>query len=657
MLIKSKKFFYVPLSFLILLLPLTCLAEHASPVTSGLKYTDRYIQWRNPPLNNPIYVNLDNDQFLVDTWNRGVQLWDATKILYYSFSDPKVATSITYAPPGNLVGRERNWARIGTPNSGTLFVDYRNDTLLWWDGRRRLITAGIHLEKNDEHPHLLSLNKQHSLLCFMHSKKSRLVRLQQSGDKALLTWESINAPEALATLNAAGITGAVAGGLTEDIVFHACEWAIKNSPDSNIEPLSNGGVVEFMRDKGARVGIVSPEHDASAFSKLLFTHSGYDADIPLRNDMLMLIGDTDTLISSEIISGITRQTIQVPALLIPQVAPYGLELEDGSILMFAGLPPGCSPPYYRHPQHQSRCALPQPSFRYFPKDNRWQAEPSISTPYTIGYWWQTGNSYLVSQWARNDALVRKNGDVAWIEGGEAIDSEKEETPQVSVLKHWKPDVKNPNEKQAAPLRKARTQSTLIELDNGRLVVMGGYAQLERVALEKECFDCPDEFVSIGPFQAARSTEVLDESNAANPVWQGGPVAHYGGGRALKLSNGRVFKLSLIGDSDQQGYRAEISDAAFSNWEIAPSFPLAPALIRNVSVVGNRVIILTDKIQTIVWDDDSKSWLTWENWPKGVGDTSLWNNPLEPISITSLTDKSRVIVRYKSSFEIVNLPKE
>jgi hypothetical protein len=321
------------------------------------------------------------------------------------------------------------------------------------------------------------------------------------------------------------------------------------------------------------------------------------------------------------------------------------------------LPPSCSPPYYLHPQHRSRCALPQPSFRYFPQDKRWQVEPSISTPYTIGYWWQTGNSYFASQWARNDVLVRKNGDVAWIEGGEASDSEKEKTPQVSVLKHWKPDVKNPNGKQAAPLRKARTQSTLIELDDGRLAVMGGYAQLERVALEKECFDCPDEFVSIGPFQAARSTEVLDESNAVNLVWQGGPVAHYGGGRALKLSNGRVFKLSLIGDFDEQGYRAEIADSAFTNWEIAPSFPLAPALIRNVSVVGNRVIILTDKIQTIVWDDDSKAWLTWENWPKGVGDPSLWNNPLEPISITSLTDKSRVIVRYKNTFEIVNLPKE
>ncbi|NOT99736.1 MAG: hypothetical protein HOO97_11685 [Sideroxydans sp.] len=400
-------------------------------------------------------------------------------------------------------------------------------------------------------------------------------------------------------------------------------------------------------------------NDAPLLGKLLFPHSGYRADIPLRNNMLMLVGDGDDWDpsdNSEIISGSLGKTTQIAALPTPQVAPYGLELNDGTVLMFAGLPPSCGPSHYFHSNSLWRCSPPQPSFRYFPQDNLWQAEPSISIPYTRGYSWQTGNSGLASQWARNDALVRKNGEVAWIEGGEVFDSGIK-TPQVSVLKQWKPDAKNPNEKQATPLRKARTQSTLIELDDGRLAVMGGDAQLERVALEKECLDCPDEFVSIGPFQAETSTEVLNESNAANPVWQDGPVANYGGGRALKLANGRVFKLSLIGVFDEQGYRAEIADAGLTHWEIAPPFPLAPALIRNVSVVGNRVIILADKIQTIVWDDDSKSWLIWKNWPKGAGLQSNGFDPRAPISITSLANKKRVIVRYFDTFEIVNLPKE
>lgn len=419
-------------------------------------------------------------------------------------------------------------------------------------------------------------------------------------------------------------------------------------------------VPPFNAWQNALEDAIASMNDTPLLGKLLFPHSGYDADIPLHNNMLMLVGGGNQwhpTVDSEIISGTQGKTTQIAALPTPQVSPYGLELKDGSVLIFAGLPLTCGPSDYFFSNSLWRCSPPQPSFRYSPKENRWQAEPSIRVSYTRGYWWQTGNSDLASQWARNDALVRKNGEVAWIERGEVFDSEPENTPQVSELKHWKPDVGNQNEKQAAPLRKARRQSTLIELDDGRLVVVGGYAQLERVALEKECFECPDEFVSIGPFQAETSTEVLNESNAANPVWQDGPVANYGGGRALKLANGRVFKLSLIGGSDEQGYRAEIADAALTHWEIAPPFPLAPALIRNVSAVGNRVIILTDKIQTIVWDDDSKSWLIWKNWPRGAGLASNGLNPRAPISITSLANKKRVIVRYFDTFEIVNLPKE
>lgn len=345
---------------------------------------------------------------------------------------------------------------------------------------------------------------------------------------------------------------------------------------------------------------------------------------------------------SEIIS-VTKGKSQLAASLpTPLVSPYGLELKDGSVLIFGELPRTCHPAYY--PNQPQICLT---TFLYFPQENRWQALPNLTIPVTRGFSLQSGSS----QWVRNDALVRRNGDVVWIEGGEVFDSEKEKLPQTSSLMHWQESLQNQASQIVARLRKARKQSTVLELDDGRLVVIGGFAQLERVALKKECFfDCPDEFVSIGPFQAARSTEILDESNITTPFWQVGPLAHYGGGRALKLANGRIFKLSLISGSDEQGYHAEIADATFTNWGELPPFPLADTSIRNLSVVGNKVVMLTNKNQTVAWDDDAKTWLIWTEWPKGAG-----SGDNRPISITALADAKRVLIRYSNSFEIVNLP--
>lgn len=423
------------------------------------------------------------------------------------------------------------------------------------------------------------------------------------------------------------------------------------SVGANIEPLSNGNAVVFMRDNpGGQVGLIAPTHDDLPIDKLQLPRYRYDGEIALHDGGLVLVGGGDEWnpsVRSEILDAATGQAHQIASLPMPLVSPYGLELKDSGVLVFGGLPARCGPSFYWSEQCSHLPA--QSSFRYFPRGNRWQPLQDLTIPFTTGYAWQTGNSGLASQWSRNDALVRRNGDVVWVEGGEVFGA-NEKLPQTSLLKRWRLENQNTKSETIASLRKGRNRSTLIELADGRLVVIGGYAQIGQVASDKKCTDCPSESEFDGTFVPARSTEVLGESSRSAAVWLSGPKAHYGGGRALKLANGRVFKLSLTGDFDSEGYRAEIADAAFTQWERLPPLPFGEAVVRNVGVAGNRVIILNNTDQTVAWDDDAKAWLVWKNWPKGAGTK---DDP--PISISALPDGKRVLIRYSSSFDIVNLP--
>lgn len=760
------------LATLLLVNPARAQFEHIDPTTDAfdsVMATYAWIDWDDPL--NPRYINLDNDQFLLDT-QRGIQLWDAPT---NTFTQPIYSYTITGIKLKHLDSGTNNWARLGDSPAGTVLVSVgegnaSNTLLWWWDGKKRHFAAALPLDKALDVPSLLSLGAHHALLC-SGSKGSNVVRLQQDGDKANLVLETSDNTEARAALRAAGVVGAVTGfGIlteadTDRPVFYdvsLCGWEIRNPPEAikqfldkktrrqspmikpyflvdgrivlsevsyfdgqywrdmnppllwqpethswvaiehttgkggqthrvgqnepvmshgfqsevvefldtqtmqwmrsqqrlpegygaNIEPLSNGNALVLMRASNSGIaGLISPARASTPPpGRLGLDRHGYDGEIVLRDGGLMLVGNGDVWepsVRSEIIDAARGQAKQIASLPDPLVSPYGLELKDGSMLVFGGLPPRCGPDFYFFTVEPCSRLPAQASFRYFPHDNRWQPVPDLKIPFTRGYWWETGNSGLASQWPRNDALVRKNGDVAWIEGGESFGSDEgRNLPQTSLLKRWRQADQSSAADTVARLRKARTQSTLLELADGRLTVMGGMAQLERVALEKECFDCPDEFVSIGPFQAARSTEILDESSANPAGWQAGPTAHYGGGRALKLANGRIFKLSLTGVFDSDGYRAEIADAAFTRWEKLPPFPLKPAIIRNVSTAGNRVLILTNTGQTVVWDDDTKAWHILKWWPTGGGST---------ISITALADGKRVLIRYGNSFEITPLP--
>jgi hypothetical protein len=722
---------------------------------AGIKWKDKL---------NPSYANLGNDQFLLDTKD-GLVLWDVPTNIVFQPSLSSEIGDLKLEPLDRDASLE--YAQMGSPAVGTLVRLTRADQstiVLWWDGKLRSFVAALNLDKAIGKPDLLPLDSNHALLC--SSSVSKVIRIQQSGGKVSIQWETTDNAAVRTAMKAMGVVGKVEGfgalneNDTERPVFFdtsLCRWEIKNPPEHikqyldkrtrkytpftkpyfledgrtlisevsyfdgqywrnmnppllwqpkthswvaiehtsgdggdihrsgqnepvmahsfqsntvefldtktmhwissrqrlpdcrspNIEPLSNGNALVIMRDDFGRVGIVAPLRGDLPSGELALRRNQYDGEVDLHDGSLMLVGDGDQWhpsVRSEIIDaklGVSRSIASLP---IPLVSPYGLKLKDDNVLVFGGLPPTCAPSHYFFRDVISKCQPAQPSFLYDPRENIWKPVPGLGIQFTRGYFWETGNSDRASKWPRNDAIVRNNGDVVWLEGGEQFESESQSLPQTTFFMRWRQTRQDRGSKTVSSLRKARTQSSLIELANGKLAVIGGFAQLERVALEKDCFNCPDEFVSIGPFKPARSTEILDEANTGAETWLAGPLAHFGGGRAMKLGNGRIFKLSLVGAYDSEGYRAEISDAEFTRWEELPPFPLNSVTVRNLNVVGNLIVILMDKKPTVIWDDNIHIWRKLEDWPVGT-----------PISVSPLADGKRILVRYVDSFHIVNLP--
>lgn len=410
-----------------------------------------------------------------------------------------------------------------------------------------------------------------------------------------------------------------------------------------LAPLDGNRVVAFMGDSG-QVVLLHAMDVPTPPGKLNFEHDTF-SEIPLANGGLMLVSggsDWHPLNRPEVIQYEGQSSRLITPLPRPLVTPSGIALGDGSVLVFGGLPPQCSAEYL----NQCKGEMPLPSFRWFPTGDRWEEVTGLAIPFASGAYPDSDNSRIADQWARSDALVRGNGEFVYLTDGEVRRRDTDnQLPLVTKLYRWSPG--RPQDL-IAPLRKGRQRATLLELADGRLAVVGGLAQREIVALEKDCFECPDTFVSLGPLEAARSTEIYEEQTGR---WVAGVSTQQPGGRAVKLANGHIFKLSLKGITSDEGYQAETADAALSRWAKAPPFPIEKAAVRQFIAVGNRAVLLLaeprDKL--VLWNDDTRRWSVMQLWPG-----TRWSVNNRPISIMPVGDQ-HVLLRYADTYEYAALP--
>ena len=412
-------------------------------------------------------------------------------------------------------------------------------------------------------------------------------------------------------------------------------------PESNgqsVGPLSTGEALVFLWNGGGRVLKVGPLRQVPA------GHFAYGHDFPgevrLRDGILLSGGDNKWYPQNrlEILRLAPTPASKLIAPLPKQLGYLsGVQLADRSIVLFGGLPPICFPSIL-----EQKCASsgPQPAYRYLPSENRWLEVPDLSIRFTNGESLDSGMLDYASP--RRDAVARRNGGLAFLDGEDDRLREKSDWSRIRTTAHeWRPGGQS---KSLGLLQQGRTQATLLELDDGRLAVMGGKAQ---VNIGQHCIGCAFDTDSIGPLEFATSTEILHDGK-----WALGPKAHFPGGLAVKLANGRVFKLSLANLwSAEEGYRAEMADARLRRWTKLPPLPLGEFIALNVQVVGNRVLILPtifdrgnnqDKI--VIWDDSKRKW-------------SVWKKPskLPVLSVTPI-DRDHVLLRHGSSFEQVSVPK-
>jgi len=104
------------------------------------------------------------------------------------------------------------------------------------------------------------------------------------------------------------------------------------------------------------------------------------------------------------------------------------------------------------------------------------------------------------------------------------------------------------------------------LPDGRIVVVGGEVQANRIAIVHNAVEdpaAPDRFRSYGPFTAARTHEIWDPATKA---WRESAPSASAGGLAAVFDDGRVVKWGPLAGPD--GYRKtilEISDVNGTTW--------------------------------------------------------------------------------------------
>lgn len=375
-----------------------------------------------------------------------------------------------------------------------------------------------------------------------------------------------------------------------------------------------------------------------------FAHShSYIGEVPLRDGSVVLLNGGDDGRPSNRPESLRVRPQPSSRLIAPLPRPLGqasgLALPDGGILAFGGLSQGCVP-YSSNASCTPSNLLP--AYRYMPAADRWAEVPDLRLDFANGQPWSFGNSSITTQWARQDAWVRHNGDAVFLEGPSLPRLRFHDmTPPHAQVLRWRP---GEPVKVLGRLRQARTSATLLELDDRRLVALGGMVA-RRLDVDPEvCDGCDVIEASTGAVDTDTSTELYDEGAGR---WVAGPPSNHPGGRAYKLANGRIFKLSTMEPwSSEKGYQSEVADAAFTHWKTLPPFPLQSVNVWHVAVAGNRVLIQMDEpsTQTVVWDDERQRWLVWN-----------LKTAQRPVSIIPI-DANHGIARSYQTYELVTFPK-
>lgn len=482
---------------------------------------------------------------------------------------------------------------------------------------------------------------------------------------------------------------AVAGLLEGDWSYAAGDgrFAFHSSHDNQWReatqrlPAHDGFKLLYSRNEGVFVLLTSATlpgrivhlDPASRYTQFR-TSIAADNVVPFGRGALMVLDGASS--KAAIISPDAPKPAPVASLPQAQRRSSGVELADGSVLVFGGLAAQCDP------DQQAVC--PQrynASFRWVPVEQRWQAVPTLTVPYAKGESLAGGSTDLDARLGRSDFLLR--GNALFYLSGNAIKWAGYQKDEASRLYRWQLEGKN---EPLAQTRLNRTNATLIQLDDGRLAVVGGAAadegqapacapcleqrkeavrrmatslsrtpdddhdaQSNAEAAVPQCASCTETIVSEG-FATARSCEVYD---VAGNRWLPGPWANHAGGRAVKLANGRVFKFGLLGASTRDAvYGAETADPALARWTAAPPFPFAqPATVTAMHAIGNQVVLVMDAPadRLVLWDDDSRSWQV-----RALPKHSAWSLHTQPRFITRGVDKQLLLI-HEDGFEYLDWP--
>ncbi len=247
-------------------------------------------------------------------------------------------------------------------------------------------------------------------------------------------------------------------------------------------------------------------------------------------------------------------------------------------------------------------------------------------------------------------ILRADGDS--LVGFEFTLREHREIPRSKQWRAWEWNRKTQRQTTLPQLASGREFFTALELEDGRLALIGGTTQRELVALEPDCATCAGEYVPYGPTDPSPTTDVFDFDTRR---WSEGPKAGFAGGVAVRLRDGRVLKVTVADPATADARLVtEISDAQFTRWSRGSTLPLSIDFIPGLQCfeLGARVAIFT-------WTMDlgNRAFL----WSAETGALAEWPQASDWRDVAVL-DERHVLVTHGANeypmprqFEILELP--